>query len=315
MQIERSSSSRSHWLSLAFRAIATPVVLTLSCGAATPVLAATLEHIKETGHIKFGYLADAPPFTSGSGSTAPEGYSAALCKLIAEQVKTNLSLADLTVEWVPVTGATSLHQVQPGGIDVLCTPISATLTRRRDVAFSIPVYPGGVRAVVRADAPAALRDALAESPRTRPVWRGSPAATVLGKTTLAVVSGTTAESILKERLAIFQIDSKVVDVPDYRTALQQLRDHKVDVVFGDPAVIHGAMDEASRKDLVILDRQMTYEPYALALPRNDDDFRLLVDTVLSQAYMTNAFPELYAKSFGAPDEKTREFFRRTVPRE
>jgi polar amino acid transport system substrate-binding protein len=278
-------------------------------------VAATLDHIKETGRIKLGYLADARPFTYGSGTGAPEGYSVALCKVIAEQVKTNLALADLTVEWVPVTGATSLHQVQPGGIDVLCTPISATLTRRRDVAFSIPVYPGGVRAVVRADAPAALRDALAESPRTRPVWRGSPAATVLGKTTFAVVSGTTAESILKERLAIFQIDAKVVSVPDYRTALQQLRDHKADVVFGDPAIIHGAMDEASRNDFAILDRQLTYEPYALALPRNDDDFRLLVDTALSQLYITNAFPELYTKSFGALDEKTREFFRRTIPRQ
>jgi polar amino acid transport system substrate-binding protein len=279
------------------------------------VLAATLDHIKETGRIKFGYLTDARPFTYGSGTGAPEGYSAALCKVIAEQVKTNLALADLTVEWVPVTGATSLHQVQPGGIDVLCTPISATLTRRRDVSFSIPVHPGGVRAVVRADAPAALRDALAESPRTRPVWRGSPAATVLGKSTFAVVSGTTAENTLKDRLVIFQIDAKVESVPDYRTALQQLRDHKVDVVFGDPAVILGAMDEGSRQDFVILDRQLTYEPYALALPRNDDDFRLLVDTALSQLFVTNAFQELYKKSFGALDEKRTAFFRWTMPRE
>lgn len=309
MQVERSSSSRGHRLSLAPRAIAVSAVLSLGLGAATPVLAATLEHIKETGHIKLGYLADARPFTYGSGAGAPEGYSAKLCQAIAEQVKTNLALPALTVDWVPVTGDNSLREVQPGGIDILCTPISATLTRRRDVSFSIPVYPGGVRAVVRADASAALRDALAESPRTRPVWRGSPAATVLGKSTFAVVSGTTAESTLRDRLVTFQIDAKTVSVPDYRTALQQLRDRKVDVVFGDRAVVLGAMEGMPREDFVILDRRLTSEPYALALPRNDDDFRLLVDTALNQLYLTNGFQELYAKSFGALDDQTRAFFR------
>ena len=180
---------------------------------------------------------------------AVEGYSAALCQLIAEQVKTQLALSDLTVDWVPVTGDSNLRQVQQGSIDVLCTPISATLTRRQDVAFSIPVFPGGVRALLRADTAAQLREALAENPNVRPVWRGSPAAKVLGKKTFAVVSGTTAESWLTSRLATLQIDSKTVSVADYRSALQQLRDGKVDGVFGDGAIMLGAMDESLAQGL------------------------------------------------------------------
>ena len=86
---------------------------------------------------------------------------------------------------------------------------------------------------MRADSPPALREALAEKPSVKPVWRGSPAATVLGQSTFAVVSGTTSESMLKSRLNTFQIDAKVVSVPDYRTALQQLREGKAQVVFGD----------------------------------------------------------------------------------
>ena len=310
MQVDRSATSRGH--RLASRVTAVFAVLSVSL-TGFPASAATLEHIKETGHIKFGYFADARPFTQRNDSGAVEGYSAALCQLIAEQVKTQLALSDLTVEWVPVTPDSNLHQVQPGSIDVLCTPISATLKRRQDVAFSIPVFPGGVRALLRADTAAQLREALAENPNVRPVWRGSPAAKVLGKKTFAVVSGTTAESWVTSRITTLQIDSKTVSVADYRSALQQLRDGKVDGVFGDGAVMLSAMDESSRQDFVLLDRLFTREPYALAVPRGDDDFRLLVDRALGQVYGTNGFRTLYTKWFGEFNDNTRVFFLWNTP--
>ncbi len=304
MQVER-------FVTRALRAsLAAPVIAVFAVSLAS---AGTLDQIKESGHIKLGYYADAPPFTHRADGGAVEGYSAALCKGIADQVKTQLALPELTVDWVPVALDSGLSQVQPGSIDILCTPISATLTRRRDVSFSIPVYPGGVRAAVRADSPPALREALAEKPSVKPVWRGSPAATVLGQSTFAVVSGSTSESMLKSRLNTFQIDAKVVSVPDYRTALQQLREGKAQVVFGDHAILLGAMDSESRDDFVILDRLMTNEPYALALPRNDDDFRLLVDRSLSQFYVTNGFRTLYTQSFGEFSENTQVFFRWMTP--
>jgi putrescine:ornithine antiporter len=281
--------------------------------SAQPSSAATLDHIKETGHIKLGYFADARPFTFRNDSGATEGYGAALCQVIAEQVKTQLSLSDLTVDWVPLAGDNALREVGAGNVDVLCTPVSATLTRREDVAFSIPVFPGGIRAVLRADTAAALREALGEHPSTRPVWRGSPAAKVLGQRTFATVAGSTAEKWLMQQLTSLQIDSKAVTVPDYRTGLQQLRDGKIDALFGDRTVILGAMDGASRKDFAVTDRLFTREAFALALPRNDDDFRLLVDRALSQLYPTNGFRTLYSKSFGEPDEGARAFFLWSTP--
>ena len=311
MQVEFSAMSRGArvWLS---QAIAVFAVLSVSL-ASVPASAATLDQVKATGHIKFGYFADARPFTQRADNGAVDGYSAALCKLIAEQVKTQLALSDLTVDWVPVTGDSDLRQVQPGSIDVLCTPISATLTRRRDVAFSIPVFPGGVRALLRADTAAQLRQALAENPNAHPVWRGSPAAKVLGKKTFAVVSGTTAESWVTSRISTLQIDSKIVSVADYPSALQQLRDGKVDGVFGDGAIMLGLVDEASRQDFVLLGRLFTREALALAVPRGDEDFRLLVDRTLGQAYGTNAFQTLYTKWFGEFKDTTRTFFLWNTP--
>jgi polar amino acid transport system substrate-binding protein len=312
MQFERFAASSGHLQWLASRAIAIFAVVGFAL-AAMPASAATLDRIKETGSIKLGYLADARPFSFRNESGAAEGYAVELCKQVADQARKELALPGLTVEWVPVTLENRLREVQQGGIDLLCTPTSVTLTRRQDAAFSIPVFAGGNRAVLRADAPTALRDALAESRSTRAVWRGSPAAKVLKGTSLAVVSGTTSEKWLEGRRAALQVDARVVPVADYRSGLQQLFDRKVDVFFGDRSLVLGAMSDSQRKDLVILDRLFTQESAALALVRGDEDFRLLVDRSLSQLYGSTGFAEIYKRWFGEFDDKTRTFFLWSTP--
>jgi polar amino acid transport system substrate-binding protein len=309
MKLERFLIARGSRLSIVSRAPAVLTLFALGCAAALPASAATLDRIKETGHIKLGYLVDARPFTYRSDSGGVEGYGAALCQHIADQVKTQLSLSSLSIDWVPVMGDSRLSEVQQGNVDLMCTPAAVTLSRRQEVSFSIPVFPAGVRAVLRADAPTALRDALSETPSTKPVWRGSPAAKVLEKTTFAVVSGTTTEEWLKGGLKKFQIDAKVVTVPDYRTGLQHVKDGKAHVFFGDRAVVLGAIDSASRKDFQILDRMLTHEPASFALARSDEDFRLLVDRTLSQLYPSTGFRDLYTKWIGEFDTGARAFFQ------
>jgi ABC-type amino acid transport substrate-binding protein len=95
--------------------------------------------------------------------------------------------------------------------------------------------------------------------------------------------------------------------------LQQLLDRKVDVFFGERSLVLGAMSDAQRKDLVILDRLFTYESAALALARGDEDFRLLVDRSLSQLYGSDGFAKLAKQWFGGLDDKARAFFLWSTP--
>lgn len=293
------------WLARAASTALVAMCLTLMASA--PAAAATLERIKESGRIRFGYFADALPFSDRTQSGAPEGYAVTLCQKIAEQVKAQLALSELAVDWVPVT-TDRLAEVRQGNIDLLCAPTAQTLGRRQEVAFSIPIFPGGVRAVMRNDAAAALREALAETPVTRPVWRGSPAVKLLQKKTFAVVAGTTSENWLAQGLDKLNIEAKTVTVPDYRAGLQQLLERKIDVFFGDRAVVLRAMTGEERKNLTVFDRLLTHEPYSFALARDDDDFRLLVDKALSQAYASPQFGDLYARWCGELDDGTRAFF-------
>jgi polar amino acid transport system substrate-binding protein len=74
-----------------------------------------------------------------------------------------------------------------------------------------------------------------------------------------------------------------------------------------------AMDESSQSKLVVLNRQLTHEPLALAIPRGDDDFRLQVDSALTEAYNSPEFSALYVKHFHKMDDATRTFFAWVTP--
>ncbi|HSC66130.1 MAG TPA: amino acid ABC transporter substrate-binding protein [Cellvibrio sp.] len=280
----------------------------LVVGAVLPASAATIDRIKETNQINFGYFPEARPFTSSSTGGTPEGFGIDLCQQLADRAKTALDVPQLKVNWVPVTKADYLTQIQAGSVDLLCTPINQTLERRADVSFSIPVFPGGVRAVMREDAAKSLRDALNETPASRTLWRGSPAVKILGKKSFGVVAGTTSETWLAGKINTFKIDSKAVPVANYEEGIKKLVDGKIDVFFGDRSLVLGAMDVEAGKKLIVLDRFLTFDRYEFALARGDEDFRLLVDRSLSDSYAASGFGDQFFKWFGEYDAKTRFFY-------
>ena len=60
---------------------------------------------------------------------------------------------------------------------------------------------------------------------------------------------------------------------------------------------------------MVLKRQFTYAPIALALERGDADFRLAVDQALSQLFGSEEFHRLYVTWFGQPDADADMFFK------
>lgn len=314
MRFEWIAAPRTGGLNWAARFSRACVVGFVLCAATAPASGQAppsgqvLDRIKQSGQVRFGYVSGGQPFVYRKESGEAEGYAIELCRHIAAEIKSGLALPALDVEWIPIGFDARTQQVRDGSVDVTCTPVVPTLERRREVSFSLPVFPGGNRAVIRKDSPRDLQRTLEGNPSTAPVWRGSPAATVLQKTIFAVVTGTTTEEWLKARGRMFHIDAEVLSVLDYRSGLEKLLDHRVDVLFGDRAAILAQMSEAAHARLVILDRRFTHEFYALPVPRNDDDFRLVVDEALSKFYASDGFGAVYARWFKEFDEQTRMFF-------
>jgi len=281
-----------------------------SMALAAPAPAGTLDQIKQAGRVRLGYRADARPFSFKDETGSAAGYSAALCLKVTDAIKADLGLASLAVEWVPVRAEDRFRSVQQGQVDLLCGADTATLSRRADVAFSIPTFPGGIGALLRADAPARLREVLngRRLPQA-PAWRAS-AGQLLQTQIFSVIGGTTAEKWLALKLNEFQLTAQMVPVDSYDSGIRQLLDRKANVFFGDRAIL---LDAAARNpaasDLQVLDRLFTVEPLALALARADEDFRLAVDKALSRLYGSGEIGALYAKWFGEPSDSTLAFFR------
>jgi putrescine:ornithine antiporter len=231
-----------------------------------------------------------------------------LCKDVAEKLKADLGISDLAVEWVPVTAEDQFRAVQEGKVDLLCGA-AETLTSRKDADFSVPIFPGGIGALLRADAPLGLKEVLAGRPPSGPLWRGYPAQ-VLEKQVFSVVAGSPAEKWVKDRLNQLQLTADVVPVDSYDAGIERVLDRRSSVFFADRSILlDAARRNASANDLLVLDRRFTYAPIALALERNDSDFRLAVDRALSQIFGSEAFLGSYKNWFGRPGSDTDTFFR------
>jgi ABC-type amino acid transport substrate-binding protein len=258
--------------------ILTAVVIALSLVIGNAE-AGVLDQLKAGEGLKIGFREDAAPFSYRDAEGKPAGYSLELCGIIAHDLKQKLGLPALKVEYVPVTTENGFTAIQKGDVELLCGATTATLSRREIVDFSVPTFIDGAGILYRADGPTAFEE--------------------LGGHKVAVRSGTTTEKVLKEALAANALSADLVTVGDHKDGLRQLEKGEVAAYFADQSILLFLLLESDARDqLKLSDRFFTREPYALALPRGDDDFRLFVDASLSRLYRSPEIAEVFTRSFG-----------------
>ena len=276
-----------------------------------PVMAPaqTLERIQSSGTFNVGFVPDEAPFSFKSKDKQAAGYSIELCQRVADTVKAKLSLSRLRVNYTPNSLETSLAMVEKGQIDVLCGAATDTLKRRERVSFSIPIFNTGIGVLLRDDAPPDLVRVLnGEEAHIGPKWR----ATVnrgLARHTYAVHAGTVTEEWVRDKIATLGVIAKIVTVDDHAKGVDMVDQKKADAYFADRVILeYYASGSKDYKELMVLDRYFTYEAIALAVARNDDDFRLVVDTTLSELYRSGEIVEIYQRYFGEPGDMTLLLF-------
>ena len=86
-----------------------------------------------------------------------------------------------------------------------------------------------------------------------------------------------------------RLTASVAPVDNYDAGVAAVLQGRTDVLFGDRAQLLQAVQRSpDAKDLRVLSRHFTFAALALALPRNDDDFRLAVDRALTQRVRTRS---------------------------
>lgn len=241
--------------------------------------AQTLERIRDSGTFKLGYREDAAPFAFKDTLGEPAGFSVELCRLVAAETKAALGLDEIAIEYVAVGTEDRFQAVQDGRIDLLCGATTVTLSRRELVDFSLFTFLDGAAVLLRADGPEDLEGLAGQK--------------------IGVRGATTTEEALRNTLAERQMDAEVVTVANHNDGLSKLEAGEIAAYFGDQAILMFLANGSDAPEkLKLSDRQLTFEPYALALTRGDSDFRLVVDRALAGAYRSGLVDQLFANAFG-----------------
>lgn len=272
--------------------------------------AQTLEGIERSGTLTIGFVSDQVPFSFLSADKQASGYSIELCQKVAIQLRARPGLDGLTVRYQPTTLENGLTMVAEGQVDILCGAVTETLQRRQRVDFSIPIFTSGIGVLLRENAPYGLVRVLkGEVPHTGPKWRATINRGLVNHV-YAVHAGTTGEDWVHAQVASLGVIARVVTVDSHEQGVEMVLDGKADAYFADRIILEAYAARLNRNDeLMVLDRQFTYEPLGLVSRRGDEDFRLAVDTALSELYRSDEFVALYMRYFGEPGDTTRLLFK------
>ena len=116
---------------------------------------------------------------------------------------------------------------------------------------------------------------------------------------VGVVKGTTTEETLKKLLKDTLTNASVVTYNSAKEALDGLRGGEIRAFTSDQVVLIGLILTAKDKENFAISPQVfSFEPFALAVKRNNADFRLIADSALSQLYRTGQIVQIYSKWFG-----------------
>jgi ABC-type amino acid transport substrate-binding protein len=258
------------------RALSLAAAAALALGSAD---AGALDKAQQDKALRIAYREDAPPFSFADEAGLPAGFMVDLCKSVAKHIGEQLNINDLKVAYVLVTAENRFDAIENGKADLLCEPTSETLSRREHVDFSIPTFVDGASLLVGGDAPGDFR--------------------ALSGKKIGVLAGTTTEQSLRDTLASANIAAEVTPAKTHLDGLAMLDKGEIVAYFADRAILsYLATKSSDSSKLRLADNYFSLEPYALALPRGDEDFRLAVDRALSHIYRSGEIGVVFAHTFG-----------------
>jgi len=249
------------------------------CAGATPA-ETTLEKIEKTGAMTIGTRTGSPPFGYVNKNNEWVGFSIdlveqAILPLIAKKVGKQLKL-----EKKESTPQTRIPLLTSNAVDLIAETMTDTRARRDSVDFSLTFFATGAQFLVR---------------------KGSPIKgiqSIAGKR-VAAQQGSTNARIIRERAP----NAKLVEFPDQPAAFQALAQKQVEAYANDGIQLAGLKAKAPKPDeWQIAGEFFSYEPYGMAMRKNDSDFRHMVNTGLMEAIESGKYFELYDKWFGPKGE-------------
>ena len=240
----------------------------------------TLEKIERTGTLTIGARTGSPPFGYIDKNNEWVGFSIDLVEKAIMPALSKKIGKPIKVEKKESTPQTRIPLLTSNAVDLIAETMTDTQARRESVDFSITYFVTGAQFLVKkGNVIKGLKDAAGKR--------------------IAAQQGSTNARIIRERVPT----ARLVEFPDQPAAFQALAQGQVHAYTNDGIQLAGLKAKAPKPDeWLIVGEFYSYEPYGMAMRKNESDFRHLINMGLMQAIESGQYFEIYDKWFGSKGE-------------
>ena len=256
------------------------IVAVLAAGAAPALAETTLEKIARTETLTIGTRTGSPPFAYVNSKNEWVGFSIDLVEQLVLPAVSQKVGKTVKLEKKESTPPTRIPLLTSNAVDLIAGTMTDTRARRDSVDFSITFFVTGAQFLVK---------------------KGSPIKGIknIDGKRIAAQQGSTNARIIREKAPKAQLR----EFPDQPAAFQALIQGQVDAYTNDGIQLAGLKLKAPNPgQWEIVGDFYSYEPYGMAMRRNDDDFRNVVNNALMDSIESGKFFEIYEKWFGPKGE-------------
>ncbi len=241
-----------------------------------------VDRLQNGGKITIAHRESSVPFSYLDADKNPVGYAVDLCVKIAEAVAKKVKAKEAGVNFLMVSPANRISTIEAGKADMECGSTTNNAERRQKVAFTVSHFITGARMLVRADSRAERIEDLV----------GKKLVSTKGTTPLKAV-----EAANRERL----LGLTIMEAPDHAKAIDMLEKGEADAFVMDDVLLYGlAAGRPNPKALKVVGKFLTTEPLAIMLPKNDPEFKKLVDSEMKRLISSREIYAIYDKWFTKP---------------
>lgn len=267
---------------LSTKLLTTTLGILLAGGAFSQVQAAdTIAKIKKTGKVVIGYRESSDPI-SYIVAGKPMGYAVDICNSFANELKKDLKMPALKVEYKAVTSSTRIPEMLAGNIDMECGTTTNSIQRQQQVSFSTNYYATEVRMVVKANSPI------------------KSIADLNGKA-VVTTQGTTSDKYIKMGEKGQKVNVNNVYGKDHSDSFAMVASGRAAAFVMDDNILAGLIAKSSNpKDFKIVGSVLSSEPYGIMLPKGDVAFKAIADRTVKTLWSNGQMAVLYKKWFQSP---------------
>jgi glutamate/aspartate transport system substrate-binding protein len=263
----------------------TAVLSALVCSfLAAPALAqeGTIDKIKKTGTITVGHRDASIPFSYYDDKQQVVGYAMDICARVVDDVKKELKMPNLKVNYQLVTSANRIPLMANGTIDLECGSTTNNLDRQKQVWFTNTHFVTANRWVAK----------KASNVKTLADLKGK---------TIVSTAGTTNIKQITEINAAQNLGMNIISANGHPEAFQMVETGRAVAFVMDDILLYSlAAQSRSPGDYEISKDALSVEPYGIMVRKDDAAFKKIVDASTANTYKSGAINAIYDKWFLKP---------------